>query len=313
MTGIDPTSAHSMAPICVENLSKVFRTKKRRLVQALDTVSFQVAAGEVFGFLGPNGAGKSTTIKTLLGLIRPTSGAVRLCGLDACDPQARRNVGYLPENPALYDFLSAKEYLHFVCRSFAMPDAQIAEAIEQVLIRLDLIDAAHRPIRGYSKGMVQRLALGQTLIHDPQVYILDEPMSGLDPQGRALVKEIMLELKGRGKTVFFSTHITADVEKICDRMAIVVGGKLRAIETVHDLLDQGVTGYRVVACGVADDLIAERHGELRPSGEAEFRVVKAEIGALVEQITQQGGRVELVEPLRRDLEAYFLDVVEGAA
>ncbi|NCP04398.1 MAG: ABC transporter ATP-binding protein, partial [Deltaproteobacteria bacterium] len=198
-----------MNAIEINNLFKVFRGKKLARVEALKDLSLAIPKGEVFGFLGPNGAGKSTTIKTLMGLIRPTSGRVRLMGLDVTDARSRLLVGFLPENPAFYDFLSAREYLQFVGRTFKMEPALLKKRIEEVLERFDLVAAAKRPMRGYSKGMVQRLGLAQTLVHDPDLYILDEPMSGLDPLGRALVKDLIKELKQKGKTVFFSSHITS--------------------------------------------------------------------------------------------------------
>jgi ABC-2 type transport system ATP-binding protein len=300
--------------IIIEHLSKVFRGKCGRQVIALDDVSFTVANGEVFGFLGPNGAGKSTTIKTLMGMIRPGGGEVTLCGEPVGSLASRKSVGYLPENPAFYDFLSGAEYLRFVAKAHKMPVEVATEAINDWLERVSLSAAANRPIRSYSKGMVQRLGLAQALFHDPRVAILDEPMSGLDPQGRAMVKEIILDLKRLGKTIFFSTHITADVEQVCDRLAIIVGGRLQVVESVENVLRHGVTGYRLLAFG---DALAHVAGYSvaggTSSGLAEFRVETAQLSQKIAEITIAGGRIELVEPVRRDLEAYFLEVVERAA
>jgi ABC-2 type transport system ATP-binding protein len=299
-----------MDPIRIDKLSKLYTGKRWRKVQALNDVSFNVKRGEIFGFLGPNGAGKSTTIKILMGMIRPTSGQTLLCGKPSNDSSARKNVGYLPENPALYDFLTGREFLAFVASSFRMTGQESSTAIASVLDRLDLSDAARRPIRGYSKGMVQRLALAQTLLHDPDIYVLDEPMSGLDPQGRALVKDIIVDLKERGKTVFFSTHITADVEKVCDRLAILAHGRLCDLSSVDDLRQAGVKGYKVVIqdCQVkalsSDVTVADV-----TEGYATFQVNSDDLVEFLESVKKNQGSIELVEPIRQDLEQYFLDVV----
>jgi ABC-2 type transport system ATP-binding protein len=302
-----------MQPIEIAGLSKTYQDKRRRKVVALDGLNLQVGAGEVFGFLGPNGAGKSTTIKALVGLIRPTAGEARLFGLPVSVPVCRRRIGFLPENPSFYDFLTAREYLALVGRSFGMAEPAIRAESDRVLELLDLRQAERRPIRGYSKGMVQRLGLAQALLHDPDLYILDEPMSGLDPLGRALVKRIMLELKGRGKAVFFSTHVTADVEAVCDRVAVLVAGKLQAEHPVQELMEKGIVGYVVQFAGAR--LTAEDGFETseRPGGEQEVFVPKAELNRFMALVLQRGGTVRLMEPRRRDLERFFLDIVRRQA
>jgi len=288
-----------MNAIEINHLFKVFRGKKLARVEALKDLSLAIPTGEVFGFLGPNGAGKSTTIKTLMGLIRPTSGQVRLMGLDATDARSRLLVGFLPENPAFYDFLSAREYLQFVGRTFKMEPALLKKRIEEVLERFDLVAAAKRPMRGYSKGMVQRLGLAQTLVHDPDLYILDEPMSGLDPLGRALVKDLIKELKQKGKTVFFSSHITSDVESVCDRVGIILKGELQTVESVDTLHKQGIEGYLVTY--VEAENVEPQSVRLGVDELSDFLVAAA----------QKQRRILLVEPQRKDLEAFFLDIVHG--
>ena len=288
-----------MNAIEIEHLSKVFKGKKGARVEAIKDLSLDVARGEIFGFLGPNGAGKSSTIKSLMGLIAPTAGSARIMGEPITSVASRLNVGYLPENPAFYDYLSAEEYLNFVGRVFKMEAGALGEACERVLKLLELWEARKRPMRGYSKGMVQRLGLAQVLIHDPEVYILDEPMSGLDPIGRALVKEIMVELKSRGKCVFFSTHITADVESVCDRVGIILNGELKRVERVENIMAEGLLGY---------------HVRIKRRDSAEIEQIYLEVDRFVRFMSDaesQGDEVTFVEPKRKDLEAFFLDIVRG--
>ncbi len=281
-----------MKAIVIQNLHKVFRDKKLRRVEALTGLNLEIEQGEVFGFLGPNGAGKSTTIKLVMGLLRATSGDIRIMNIDAVKPEARRQVGFLPENPAFYDYLSGEEYLGFVGRSFGLEAASVDLRIEEVLSRLDLQESRKRPLRTFSKGMVQRLGIAQTMVHDPDLYILDEPMSGLDPIGRALVKEIILDLKAKGKTVFFSTHITSDVESICERVAILNKGILQSVERVESLMLSSVHGYRV--------LLREATGSIY-----EKLVEKDQLSSFL----ATAGDVVLVEPCRKSLEQVFLDLV----
>lgn len=265
----------------------------------MKNLHLNVEQGEIFGFLGPNGAGKSTTIKTLVGLIFPTAGSARIMGVDISSHEARSQVGYLPENPAFYDYLSAEEYLLFVGRTFSLPESLLREKSEQTLKLLELWDARKRPIRSYSKGMVQRTGLAQVLIHEPDVYILDEPMSGLDPIGRALVKDIILDLKARGKCVFFSTHITADVESVCYRVGIILDGKLQSVERVETILTEGIVGYHLT--------IRERGKE----STTERNVAKDELPAVMRELQAAGGEISLIEPKRKSLEDFFLDIVRG--
>lgn len=288
-----------MNALDLQGVSKIYRGKRGRKVEALTDLTLQVPVGEVFGFLGPNGAGKSTTIKTVMGQIQATSGAAHIFDSPVTDHQARQRVGYLPENPAFYDFMTAREYLRFVGRAFAMNESAIASESERVLALLELSGAADRPIRSYSKGMVQRVGIAQTLFHDPELYVLDEPMSGLDPQGRALVKKIILDLKQQGKTVFFSTHITADVEVVCDRVGVIVAGKLMAVDNVNRILAGGVDGY---------DIQVEHQGKI----EAVF-VAKDRLKSYLAQLAATDATIENIEPVRRNLEDFFLDVVARGA
>ena len=287
-----------MVGIKTENLTKVYRGKRRAKVLALDQLDLEVLAGEVFGFLGPNGAGKSTTIKLLMGLIRPTSGNATILGQSVNTYNARKRVGYLPENPSFYDFLTALEYVQFVAGVHGLKGKYLAERSEEVLSRLGLWNERKRSLRSYSKGMVQRLGLAQVLVHDPDVYILDEPMSGLDPLGRSLVKEIILDLRSRGKCVFFSTHITADVESVCDRIAIIKGGRLRTVRKVEDILTEGLKGYEVQW--------RHKEGEVKESS-----IGEDELTSFLQGVEDSGGKLLLVEPKRKHVEKFFLEVIQG--
>jgi ABC-2 type transport system ATP-binding protein len=294
------------------NLSKVFTGKKRSEIHALKSVSFSVGQGEVFGFLGPNGAGKSTTIKCLMGLILPTGGRAEILGKPVGTVASRSKVGFLPENPAFYDYLGAEEYLHFVGRTFNMPEELLRHRTDETLKLLELWDARKRRMRSYSKGMVQRVGLAQTLIHDPDLYILDEPMSGLDPIGRAMVKEIILDLKRRGKSVFFSTHITDDVEKVCDRVGVIVKGELRALDSVENILRSGLEGYSV-QIGTDKQKLDSFAGFtiLRTEDSyAEFLVPAARFNDFMALAGEQSVEIIQVETKRKNLEAFFLDIVE---
>lgn len=220
-----------------DHVSKEYRSGVgRKRVKALIDLDLEVPRGEVFGFLGPNGAGKSTAIKTLLHLIRPDCGDVTILGRAVSDPEVRRHVGYLPENPYFYDYLTAEELLWFGGKSAGMAAEAIRRRSAMLLERFNLSGAAKRRLSSYSKGMVQRAGLALALIHDPQVAILDEPMSGLDPLGRKMVADLILELKAQGKTVFFSTHILSDIERICDRAGIIVAGRLRMVDHLEIML-----------------------------------------------------------------------------
>jgi len=302
-----------MNAIEIKGLCKQFTGKRMTKVDALRELDLEVAPGEVFGFLGPNGAGKSTTIKLVMGLLRPTAGSARILGVDAGHSDSRRQVGYLPENPAFYDYLSAEEYLAFVGAQFKMEKALLRRRSEEVLRQLELWEARKRPMRGYSKGMVQRVGLAQALVHDPQLYILDEPMSGLDPIGRALVKDIILDLKKRGKCVFFSTHITDDVEKVCDRVGVIVQGRLLALDSVESIMRSGIEGYLVQTARNRGNHAALKEFSVVKSNDlfVEYLVPSPRFNDFTALVGQNSVEVILIETKRRDLEAFFLDIVES--
>jgi len=223
-----------------EGITKEFKEGvASRRITALSELSLDIPEGQIFGFLGPNGAGKSTAIKVLLNLIFPDRGRAAIMNMDVADKDIRRFVGYLPENPYFYDYLTAEELLWFGGRSSGMEKDVIQRRSELLLDKVRLLEARKRPLRTYSKGMVQRAGLALALIHDPKVVILDEPMSGLDPIGRKMVADIIIELKAEGKTVFFSSHILSDIERFCDRFGIIAGGRLLHTAFVADVLNAG--------------------------------------------------------------------------
>jgi len=299
-----------MRAIVVEGLTKTYKGKRGKVVEALKGMDLQVGTGEVFGFVGPNGAGKSTTIKLLVGLIRATSGSATICGRSVSERQARSNVGYLPEHPALYDFLTAREYLTFVAKMFGLGDDALQRRREEMLALVDLEEAADRPVRSYSKGMVQRLGIALALVHDPQVCILDEPMSGLDPLGRALVKNIILDLKRRGKTVFFSTHITADVETLCDRVGMLVDGRLELVDSVASILQRSLSGYTVRSSGAIESGLTGVTCENHTDSGWEYFVPKDVFNEFVALASSAGHGIESVETVRQGVEELFLSLAQ---
>ena len=219
-----------------EKISKNYRSGwLRGEFKAVENVTLDIRQGEIFGVIGPNGAGKSTLIKMLMGFIRPTSGKITVLGCSPDDPGIRQRIGYLPENPYYYDHLTAEELLRFSARTSGMGRKDMDERIDYLLQEMSLSHARKRKLRGYSKGMTQRAGICFALVHDPQFVILDEPMSGLDPIGRRDVVNLVLDLKKRGKTVLFCSHILNDVQKLCDRMAIMDRGKLKTVMTSEEL------------------------------------------------------------------------------
>jgi len=236
--------------VLIEGLTKTFRSGWPGLppVTALSGLSLTVRQGEIYGFLGPNGSGKTTTLKILMGLMRATSGKAEVLGKPAGDVQVRRQIGFLPESPYFYDYLTAEEFLAFYGHLAGLERAELGRRIDHLLEVVGLTEARTRQLRKFSKGMLQRVGLAQALIHDPELVILDEPMSGLDPIGRKQVRDLILSLRDQGKTVFFSTHIIPDVEMICDRVGIVVKGKLLATGRVDELVRHEHTQSVEIVC-----------------------------------------------------------------
>jgi ABC-2 type transport system ATP-binding protein len=225
-------------PISLSNVEKSFTTGFRRN-KILHGISLTVSEGEVFGFIGPNGAGKSTLINLLMGFIRPDAGELKIHGVATDQPSARSKIGYLPEGPRFYEKLTAEELLLFGGRASGMSKERLLQTMDPLLDRLEILHAKNRPVATYSKGMKQRIGLALAMIHDPDTLILDEPMSGLDPVGRNLLKNIILDLKAKGKTIFFSTHILNDVEILCDRIGMIHLGRILYCGGIDDFLEDG--------------------------------------------------------------------------
>ncbi|MDH3554789.1 MAG: ABC transporter ATP-binding protein [Deltaproteobacteria bacterium] len=303
-----------MEAIKTEGLSKTYvKGLRQRKVLALNNLSLTVADGEIFGFLGPNGAGKSTTINLLCDLIRPSSGRATILGRDVREPAARRHIGYLPENPSYFGFLTAWELLEFHGKIHGMSAGPIRERGEELLAMLKLIHAAHGQVRTYSKGMVQRVGIAAALIHDPRILIFDEPMSGLDPPGRKLVADLMLEMRDRGKVVFFSTHILHDVEVICDRIGIITDGELQFCGTLPDVISESFDSYEVLLRRAEQEQVAamEQDGYAPVIFEDKIKVgvPKGDLFAFLASFMQNDMELISIEPKRFSLEDFFMGFV----
>jgi ABC-2 type transport system ATP-binding protein len=307
------------AVLAVENLTKEYLTPfRRRRVRAVEGVSFAVERGEIFGFVGPNGAGKTTTIRTLMGLIRATSGRCTIFGEPVPAPAARARLGFLPESPYFYDYLTVRELLDLTGRLFGLDAAARRRRGTELIERVGLTDAADRPLKKYSKGMLQRAGLAQALVNDPELVVLDEPMSGLDPIGRKEVRDLIVELHAAGKTVFFSTHILPDVEAICDRVAIIVGGRLTEVGPVADLLDTSLAGTDLVVRPRAPlEGVLPEGAKVRHAGGAEKDEVTIALAPEVDvtdvlRRLADVARVISVTPRRQTLEDLFVKKARGA-
>jgi ABC-2 type transport system ATP-binding protein len=281
-----------------------------RKLKALEDLSLSVQKGEIFGLVGPNGAGKSTAIKLFLGLIRPTAGGGTIDGHPIGSVASRARLGFLPENPALYEFLTGREYLEMVGSLLKLPKKAKDERASALLEQVGLAHAHDLGIRKYSKGMVQRLGLAQALMGDPTVVILDEPMSGLDPIGRKDVRDLIFKLRDEGRTVFFSTHILPDVEMICDRVALLSKGRLTDIGRLADLLSNRVRAVEVAVMGLppepAERLRKEREVRERDGALLTQFASLDEANRFVAEVVPLGARVESLNVLRENLEDLFM-------
>ncbi len=280
---------------------------------AVSDLSLHVRAGEIFGFLGPNGAGKTTSIKMLLALVEPTSGTGLVLGAPLGDRAARARIGFLPEHFRFHETLTATELLRFHGRLYGLRGASLDARIDRLLARVDLVDAADRPLSGYSKGMLQRAGLAQALLNDPRLVFLDEPTSGLDPLGRLLVRSMIDELRADGVTVFLNSHLLGEVEATCDRVAFVKRGRVveeRRLSAPADVLDVELRAGPL-SPAILEGLSRFGTDVVRPRPDVvAFRTAtEAAIPAAVSWLVQQGVRIYAVQPRRTSLEDVFLDVM----
>ena len=302
----------------VEGLKKTYRVGFfRKRVEAVRGVDFEVREGEIFGLLGPNGAGKTTTIKCLLRLVFPTAGSVKIFGLPPERRESMFRVGYMPENPYIYQYLKPGEFLDLCGRLVGMKAKERRARTDALLSQVGLDHARSRPIGKFSKGMMQRVGLAQALLHDPEVLVLDEPMSGLDPIGRKEIRDLLLEQKKQGKTLVFTSHILSDVEMLCDRVVILQKGKVSARGKLSELLADGDPRSEIELSGATDALrtsLAEREDVTLEATEARVMVSapEREVGAVLEAALAAGARVVAVRPQRQSLESLFLETGSGA-
>ncbi len=302
----------------VEHLKKSFKVGvKLRPFQALSDVSFSVKEGEIYGFLGPNGAGKTTTIKTICNLVRPEGGTVKVLGGSFKDPAIRQQVGLMPEHAYYHEYLTAREFLQFHGKLCGLDQALLKKKIPELLERVGLSHAMDRALRKFSKGMLQRVGLAQAIIADPKLLILDEPLSGLDPIGRADVRNIMLDLQKEGKTIFFSTHILSDVEMICERLVILNKGKTIAEGKVADLIAPDSDHYEVQAGNVSPELKESllKNSTLLVEKESGlvFEIKKEDVASFVNALVAGGALIIKVEARRPSLEDVFLDILKNTS
>ena len=305
----------NMPVIEITNLTKDYEVGfwRKRKVRALDGLSLSVDGGQIFGFLGANGAGKTTTLKLLMRLIFPTTGSARILGQDIQDTSMHQRIGYLPENPYFYDYLTAREFLDYCAQIFGFPAATRKKRAADLLARVKLDEKRwDTQLRKFSKGMLQRVGLAQSLVNDPEIVFLDEPMSGLDPVGRREVRDLISELRDEGKTVFMCSHILSDIEVLCDRVAILKQGRLAQIGYLDELRQttEGPNRMEVMATGTDDETLKQHlpGTEITPTPRG-LRIEVAsedEIDGVLAALRKAGGKVVSVQPVKQSLEELFL-------
>ncbi|MCS7273189.1 MAG: ABC transporter ATP-binding protein [Fimbriimonadales bacterium] len=283
-------------------------------VDAVKNLNLEVYRGEIFGFLGPNGAGKTTTIKILLGIIYPTEGEAYVLGKPAGDPKNHYKISYLPENPYFYDYMTGREILTFYARLFGIPEPERSKRVEELLDRVGLSRAADQPLRTYSKGMLQRIGLAQCLINDPELLILDEPTAGLDPIAHIDIRDLILELRNQGKTLFISSHQLSDVERVCDRVAILNKGMLVRLGKIEELLAGG--HVEIIADKVSDNVVEpiRQLGGKVSLHDGRLIVQQPDDGSVdrvIDIVRAAGGHIISVKPYRRTLEDLFVETIQG--
>jgi ABC-2 type transport system ATP-binding protein len=303
-----------MAPaIETQNLSKEYphgflHLKKKT---SLESLTMQVEDGEVFGFLGPNGAGKSTTIKLLMGIIFPTAGSAQILGKPVSDITMHRDIGYLPEQPYFYDYLTAAEVLDYFARFHGFGAAERKERVQKMLKKVGLETAGKIQLRKYSKGMLQRVGLAQAILHDPKLVILDEPMSGLDPVGRREVRDIIMDLKNAGKTILFSTHILSDAETLCDRVGVIAGGKLRGLGSPGSIVDMKTTGMEIIFDLPENAALSQQMSSKARRSGTNYRacVSENELYSTLDVLRGASAKIISITQIKPTLEDFFMELV----
>jgi len=299
-----------MATIEILGLEKTYRVGfwRKRAKCALRPLHLSVEEGEIFGFLGPNGAGKTTTLKLLMGLVFPSGGTARILGMEINDPRMKAQIGFLPERPYFYDYLTASELLEYYAQLSGVAAPERRRKVAEVLGRVGLQDAGRMQLRKFSKGMLQRVGIAQAILHDPRVLFFDEPMSGLDPMGRREVRDLMEELKQQGKTVFFSTHILSDAESLCDRVAIIHLGELRGVGAVEDLTSSVEGQVEIIWHGSSVPAsLKALSTEYHLTGDTVRALVReANQDAAIDALRREGLRIISIVPVRTSLEEYFM-------
>jgi ABC-2 type transport system ATP-binding protein len=304
-----------MPAIEILGLEKIYSVGfwRKRPKRALHPLQLTVEDGEIFGFLGPNGAGKTTTLKLFMGLVFPTAGSARLLGREWTDPEVKAQIGFLPEQPYFYDYLTAHELLEYYGQLSGVPAKQRKQRAEQVLDQVGLRDVRGVQLRKFSKGMLQRVGIGQAILHDPKLVFFDEPMSGLDPVGRREVRDLMEQLKHQGKTVFFSTHILSDAEALCDRVAIIHQGELRGIGAIEDLTSSVQGKVEVIWQGTqVPPSIKALGAECRVTGDRVRAIIsESQQDAMIDALRRERQRLIAITPVRTSLEAYFVEKLQS--
>ncbi len=297
----------------IENLSKDYEIGfwKKKKVRALDNLTLNVERGQIFGFLGGNGAGKTTTIKILMSLIFPTAGNAKILGSPISDVKMHSRIGYCPENPYFYDYLTARELMSYLGELFGQSKAQSKLKTEELLTKVGLDEKDwNRQLRKFSKGMLQRVGLAQSLINEPEIVFLDEPMSGLDPMGRREIRELIATLREQGTTVFMSTHILSDIEALCDRVAIMRKGKLSATGTLDELLANESQQFEINVKGISSELIAANlpkfNFQIKPQGANIYVENENEIEEVLSTVRKSGGKLVSIQQVKQSLEELFV-------
>ncbi|MDX6500388.1 MAG: type transport system ATP-binding protein [Blastocatellia bacterium] len=299
----------------IDNLTKDYETGfwRKRKVRALDGLTLTVESGQILGFLGANGAGKTTTLKLLMRLIYPTGGAARILGRDINDVAMHARIGYLPENPYFYDYLTAREFLNYCGELFGLNRADRERRTKELLTLVNLETKGwDRQLRKFSKGMLQRVGLAQALVNDPEIVFLDEPMSGLDPVGRREVRDLIASLRTEGKTVFMCSHILSDIEVLCDSVAILKHGRLAHAGSLAELRAGETNSFEVIATGADSEVLKQRLGAgarvtTTASGLRIEVANEGEVDAVISALRQSQGKLVSMQPVRQSLEELFLD------